>query len=172
MPNNAGIGVQLEMNPADRRALMAAFKIMPKEAQDELRTANKKMVSKIAEQMKAAAPSAANPKQAILLARSIKANKDRIPSISVGGGRRAPVSRKATQRSLKPTYGELLAAEFGAKAPGPNTFPQGARKFAPRSGYSKGQPRGYFVFPTLRKAQPAIRREFLQTMDRIIRKRW
>ena len=172
MPNNSGVGVKLEMDPAEYRALMATFKIMPKEAQAELRVTNKKLVGVIAEQMKAAAPASSNPKQAVLLARSIRANKDRVPSISVGGARRAPVSRKATTKSPRPTYGELLAAEFGAKQPGPNTFPQGGRKFAPKSGYVKGHPRGYFIFPTLRKAQPEIRREFIKTVELLFKKRW
>jgi len=174
MPNSADrITVKLELEEDDYRTLMAAFRTMPKEAQDQLRVTNKRMVGNLVQKIQTAAVYAPNPAQARIVARSLKANKDRVPSITVGGSRKAPVSRRATANNPKPTYGELLfGTEFGAVQPGPNTFPQGGRKFPAYSGRFKSGSRGYFIFPTLRKAQPQIRRDFLATVDKIIRKKW
>jgi len=174
MANNKDrITFKLELDDEDYRTLMAAFRTMPKEAQDELRVTNKRMVGNLVQKIQTAAAYAPNPAQARIVARSLKANKDRVPSITVGGARKAPVSRRATANNPKPTYGDLLfGAEFGAVKPGPNTFPQGGRKFPAYSGRFKSGSRGYFIFPTLRKAQPQIRRDFLYTVDKIIKKKW
>jgi len=174
VPNNSDrITVKLELDEDDYRTLMAAFRTMPKEAQDELRIVNKRMTSNLVQKMVSAAAYAPNPRQALIVARSMKANKDRVPSITIGGARKAPVKRRATANNPKPTYGELLfGTEFGAVQPGPNTFPQGGRKFPAYSGRFKSGSRGYFIFPTLRKAQPQIRRDFLYTVDKIIKKKW
>jgi hypothetical protein len=174
MPNNADrITVRIELDEQEYRSLMAAFRTMPKEAQDELRTTNKRMVGNLVHKMEQAAAYAPNPAQARLVARSLKANKDRVPSITVGGARRAPVNRRSSANNPKPTYGQLLfGTEFGAVQPGPNTFKQGGRKFPAYSGRFKSGSRGYFIFPTLRKAQPQIRRDFLATVDKVIRKKW
>lgn len=174
MPNSADrVTVRLELNQEDYRTLMAAFRKMPKEAQDELRVTTKRMTGVLAFKIQQAATYAPNPHQARIVARSIKANKDRFPSITVGGARRAPVSRRATPNNPKPTYGELLfGTEFGAKKPGPNTFPSGGRKFPPTSGRYKSGSRGYFIFPTLRKNQETIRRDYLATVEKILKKKW
>lgn len=173
MTDNKRITVKLELDDEDYRTLMAAFRTMPKEAQTELRETNKRMVGNLVQKMQNAAVYAPNPAQARLVARSLKANKDRVPSITVGGARKAQVSRKPTAKNPKPTFGDLLfGTEFGAVQPGPNTFKQGGRKFPAYSGRYKSGSRGYFIFPTLRKAQPQIRRDFLATMDKIIKKKW
>jgi hypothetical protein len=174
MPNSADrITVKVELDQEDYETLMAAFRTMPKEAQEQLRKNNKRMVGNLVQKIQHAAVYAPNPRQAQMVARSLKANKDRVPSITVGGARKAPVSRKATPNNPKPTYGELLfGTEFGAVKPGPNTFPEGGCKFPAYSGRFKSGSRGYFIFPTLRKAQPQIRRDFLATMDKIIKKKW
>ena len=152
--------------------LMQAFKVMPKEAQTKLRAHNKVMMASLATKMQSAARNSRNPKQAQIVAKSIKANSDRFPSLTIGGARKAPVSRKGTGKSPKPTYGELLyGVEFGAGKK--NGFlPNGGRRFPIWSGREGNGSRGYFIFPTLRKNQERIRQDYLETVYKILKRRW
>lgn len=163
----------MQMDYSDKQMLFKAFKVMPKEAQDALRVETQKLVGSLADEMKRKAATAPNPAQAMLLARSIKANKDRVPSITVGGARKIPVQRKKTPGSPQPMQSDFLfGAEFGVKDGGPGTFKQGGRKFAHYSGRMGRGARGYFIFPTLRKNQERIRREYLATVYKLLNKRW
>jgi hypothetical protein len=167
------IKIDIQMDAADKKMLFTAFKTMPKEAQNVLRKETQKLVGTLAEEMKRKAASAPNPQQAVLLARSIKANKDRVPSITVGGGRKVPVKRKKTPGSPQPTQSDFLwGAEFGVRDGGPGTFKQGGRKFAYYSGRMGRGSRGYFIFPTLRRNQERIRRDYLETVYKLLKKTW
>jgi hypothetical protein len=167
--------IKMEIKPdkEDYRMLMEAFKVMPKEAQETLRKRNKIQMAGLAQKMQQAARFAPNPAQAQLVARSIKANKDRFPSITIGGARKAPVKRKGTARNPKPTYGELLyGVEFGASANGKGLLPNGGRRFPFYSGKYGWGSRGYFIYPTLRKNQERIRQDYLETVYKLLKKRW
>jgi hypothetical protein len=167
------IKIEVKMDKSDKEMLFRAFKIMPKDMQDILRVETQKMVGVLAEEMKAKAASAPNPAQAMLLARSIKANKDRVPSITIGGGRKIPVKRKKTAGSPQPMQSDFLfGAEFGVRDGGKGSFKQGGRKFAHYSGRYKGGSRGYFIFPTLRRNQEKIRTKYLETVYKLLRKEW
>lgn len=167
------VKIEIQMDRADKDMLMKAFKTMPKDAQDVLRRETQKLVGMLADEMKRKAATAPNPQQAILLARSIKANKDRVPSITVGGGRKVPVKRKKTPGSPQPMQSDFLfGAEFGVREGGPGTFKQGGRKFAHYSGRMGRGSRGYFIFPTLRKNQEKIRRTYLETVYKLLNKKW
>ena len=171
----SGPRLQLTIDEATYRSLMATFKTMPEDAQKELRGRNKYMMNNLAHQIKQAAAYAPNPRQAQALAVSVRATRDRFPSIIIGGARKAPVSRKATPGSPRPTYSDLLyGTEFGqTDAPSSKTkFPQGGMKFWYMSAPLGRGRRGYFIFPTLRKNQEKIRRDFLSTVDKIIAKDW
>jgi len=173
MATNNKVKIDIQMDKQDKDMLFKAFKTLPKEAQDVLRAETQKLVGTLAEEMKRKAATAPNPKQAMLLARSIKANKDRVPSITVGGGRKVPVQRKKTPGSPQPMQSDLLfGAEFGVRQGGPGTFKQGGRKFANYSGRMGKGSRGYFIFPTLRKNQERIRRTYLETVYKLLRKKW
>ena len=178
------IKIDIQMNAEDKRMLYAAFKTMPKDAQTLLRTETQKIVVNLVSQIKRAAGPApggvskiGGKGQAILLAESIKANKDRVPSITVGGSRKVKVNRKKTPGSPAPTYSDLLfGTEFGAsgRKNQPGTFPNGGAKFQPYSGPgSNGRgSKGYFIFPTLRRNQERIRRDYLETVYKLLRKDW
>ena len=167
------IRIDIKPDKEDYRMLMEAFKVMPKEAQNVLRKRNKIQMLGLAQKIRAAADYAPNPSQARLVARSITANKDRFPSLTIGGARKAPTSRKGTPRNPKPTYGELLfGVEFGASGKGKGLLPNGGRRFPFWSGrYGHGS-RGYFIFPTLRKNQERIRQDYLETVYKLLKKRW
>jgi hypothetical protein len=172
-----GPKLELVIDEKTYRDLMATFKTMPKEIQTELRQRNQLMMKVLVQQIQQAAHYAPNPRQATALARGARANKDRIPSITIGGGRKAQVSRKGSMNNPKPTFSELLyGTEFGQNSSPSvhpeNKFPQGGRKF-PTLSAQKGQGRrGYFIFPTLRKNQEKIRTNFFSVVDRLIKKDW
>lgn len=173
MADNNKVKIDIQMDKHDKEMLFKAFKTMPKDAQDVLRAETKKLVGVLAEEMKRKAALAPNPAQAMLLARSIKANKDRVPSITVGGARKIPVKRKKTAGSPQPMQSDFLfGAEFGVRDGGPGTFKQGGRKFAHYSGRMGRGSRGYFIFPTLRKNQEKIRRDYLETVYKLLKKDW
>lgn len=173
MATSNKVKIDIQMDKHDKEMLFKAFKTMPKDAQDVLRAETKKLVTILAEEMKAKAASAPNPAQAMLLARSIKANRDRVPSITVGGGRKIPVKRNKTAGSPQPMQSDFLfGAEFGVRDGGPGTFKQGGRKFAHYSGRMGRGSRGYFIFPTLRKNQEKIRTKYLETVYKLLRKEW
>jgi hypothetical protein len=172
-----GPKLELVIDEKTYRDLMATFKTMPKEIQTELRARNQMMMKNLVHQINQAAHYAPNPRQAVALARGARANKDRVPSITIGGGRKAQVHRKGTINNPKPTYSELLyGTEFGQNSSPSvhpeNKFPQGGRKF-PTLSAQKGQGRrGYFIFPTLRKNQEKIRQNFFAVVDKLIKKDW
>ena len=167
------VRIELKADSADMRMLRDAFKVMPKEAQERLRARNQLLVSALAHKMTVAAASAPNPKQAQLVARSIKPKRDRIPTIVIGGARRAPVRRGQTTKNPKPAYGQLLYGAEGLGKPSPRgLFPQGGNKFAPLSQQLGNGREGYFIYPTLRREQGHIRREFLETVYKLLREKW
>lgn len=173
--SGGGRKLQLVIDEKTYRELMAVFKTMPEDAQKELRGRNKYMMNNLAHQIQQAAAYAPNPRQAQALAKSVRATRDRFPSIIIGGARKAPVSRKATPGSPKPTYSDLLyGTEFGqTDSPTSKTkFPQGGMKFWYMSAPLGRGRRGYFIFPTLRRNQEKIRTDFLATVDKIIAKDW
>lgn len=173
MSENTKIKIDIKLDKQDAQMLNHAFKVMPKDFQDALRRMNQRMVGELVAKMQQKANFAPNRKQAMLLARSLKANKDRYPSITVGGGRRAPVQRKSTAGSPKPIMSDLLfGAEFGVKQGGPGTFPQGGAKFAPYSGRQGRGAKGYFIFPTLRANQDHIRKTYLETVYKLLTREW
>lgn len=181
MANNftPGQGPKLELSIDENtyRELMATFKEMPKDIQTELRQRNQMMMKNLVHQIQQAAGHAPNPRQAIALSKGLRANKDRMPSITIGGLRKAPVSRRSSANNPKPTYSDLLyGTEFGQNSSPfvhpENKFPQGGRKFPTLSAPKGRGRRGYFIFPTLRKNQETIRQNFFAVVDKLIKKDW
>ena len=167
------ITVKINLDRKDYDMLMKAFKVMDKEAQDRLRARNKLIVSALAHKIQQAAAYAPNPRQAQQVAKSVRGNRDRIPNITIGGARKASVSRKGNVNNPKPTYGELLfGTEFGQSANSPRRFKQGGMKFPYLSAPLGRGRRGYFIFPTLRRNQEMIRRDYLETVYKLLKQKW
>jgi len=170
---NERVKIEFKPDAQDLTMLRRAFKTMPKEMQEILRKETQHMVGELANKMRSKAHFSPNRSQALLVEKSIKANKDRLPSITAGGGRRVPVTRKKTPGSPQPTMGDMLfGAEFGATKNGKGTFPQGGVKFAPYSGRQGNGSKGYFIFPTLRANQERIRRDYLETVYKVLKRKW
>jgi hypothetical protein len=96
------------------------------------------------------------PAQTAIVASTVRANKDRIPNVTIGGSR-GRVSGGANAGIL------LFGNEFGSDR---NTFgsagnfPNGGYKFPARTPKEGRGNRGYWIFPTLKALQPEITRRW------------
>ena len=96
------------------------------------------------------------PAQTAIVAQTVRANKDRIPNVTIGGSR-GRASGGANAGIL------LFGNEFGSDR---NTygsagnFPNGGYKFPARTPRVGRGNRGYWIFPTLTAMQPEITRRW------------
>jgi hypothetical protein len=92
------------------------------------------------------------------LASTVRVNRDRLPSVSIGGRANPKVSGGGTPANL--VYG----MEFGASKPA-NAWRFPAR--TPRLGRGNA---GYWIYPTARRIQPEIVGLWYAAIDTILRK--
>lgn len=104
------------------------------------------------------------PAQAAIVAETIRANRDRVPNITIGGSR----GRKASGGA---TAGELVVGnEFGAYPTSKNgAFPNGGRRFPYRTDRKGRGNVGYWIYPTLADMQPTISRRWWDAATNIFR---
>lgn len=137
------------------RETLNAFNAMPKNANDELRAASQEIAGELAGDISSSASSFS--RQSALLAPTVKARKDRVPSVSVGG---SAIVRPGRHHGRKPVkaYQVLFGSEFGAwkdwRFPLPRT---------------PGN-RGYWLFPTVKRDQKTMADKWLAAADRVIEK--
>lgn len=142
------------------RETLAAFRSLPKDANDQLRERSRKLAEIVAERAKAAGQ--AEGKQAALVARTVKARRDRVPVVQAGGTRRLG-------RHRAPAFGLLFASEFGMDQRSGWYANQRYRRstgmqYEPHTGQE-----GLWFFPTVEAAQPMINREWNAAADEIMR---
>jgi hypothetical protein len=129
------------------RETLAKFRELPKEASAELRTRSQELAGKLAASARSAGERQGG--QAALVARTVKARRDRVPSVQAGGSTRLG-------RYGAPAFKLLFGSEFGMNQ---------------RSGWY-GKPRynrdtgdqyhvhtgtvGAWFFPTVEREAPAI----------------
>ncbi|MDN5929489.1 MAG: hypothetical protein L0I24_00220 [Pseudonocardia sp.] len=87
------------------RETLAGFRGLGREASAELRTKTLELSETLAGRVRAAASSQGS--QAALMGPTVKARKDRVPSIQAGGSKRVG-------RNRKPAHKLLFGSEFGA----------------------------------------------------------
>jgi len=142
------------------RETLAAFRSLPKDANDQLRERSRKLAEIVAERAKAAGQ--AEGKQAALVARTVRARRDRVPVVQAGGTRRLG-------RHRAPAFGLLFASEFGMDQRSGWYANQRYRRstgmqYEPHTGQE-----GLWFFPTVEAAQPMINREWNAAADEIMR---
>ena len=104
------------------------------------------------------------PRQTAIVAQTVRANKDRIPNVTIGGSR-GRVSGGANAGIL------LFGNEFGSDR---NTFgsagnfPNGGYKFPARTPREGRGNRGYWIFPTLNAMQPEITRRWKNAVGEVL----
>jgi len=146
---------QLRIKPADLRALLNTFSKMGKAANKDLRDASYSIARDVASDLTASAAGAGsiggNGFQAQAVAQGIRPYRDRIAKIKING-KRPIVSGGGSVEDL------LWGAEFGSNRY--RQFPQRS----PREGRGN---RGYFIFPTLKRLQPKIRRDWVAAVNKV-----
>jgi hypothetical protein len=146
---------QLRIKPAELRALLNTFSKMGKAANKDLRDASYSIARDVASDLSASASGAGsiggNPFQAQAVAQGIRPYRDRIAKIRING-KRPVVSGGGSVEDL------LWGAEFGS-----NRYGQFPRR-SPREGRGN---RGYFIFPTLKRLQPKIRRDWVAAVNKV-----
>lgn len=124
--------------------LNKALRKLPKETTVKLRDAAQQIAGEVASEASGRASSVGGV--AKYVAPTIKASRDRVPVIKMGGSSRLPASGDGWARSRngsRQTVGDVIwGAEYGGGAR-PST-----QQFAPWKGNSTGA--GYFLWPTVR----------------------
>lgn len=100
----AKTGLTFKVSIAGLRETLAKLNELPKEANKELRTRTQELAGKVADSAKAAG--IRSGAQAALVARTVKARRDRVPSIQAGGS--TPLGRHGA-----PAFKLLFGSEFG-----------------------------------------------------------
>jgi hypothetical protein len=146
---------KIQIKPGDLRALLNTFSKMGKAANKDLRDASYSIARDVASDLSASASGAGsiggNPFQAQAVAQGIRPYRDRIAKIRING-KRPVVSGGGSVEDL------LWGAEFGS-----NRYGQFPRR-SPREGRGN---RGYFIFPTLKRLQPKIRRDWVAAVNKV-----
>ena len=149
------------------RGLLKVLNTMEKEANVELKDDVQSITMWMAgaiEQAVYAHP--VYPKQSAIVAKTVKGNRDRLPNVTIGGGR-GRVSGGANAGIL--LYGNEFGGDrnaFGTQT----TFPNGGYKFPPRTPREGRGNRGYTIYPTLRANQPEITRRWISAVEKVLDK--
>lgn len=123
------------------------FRELPKEASDSLRDRTQELSQELATIVSAAARS--DSPQSALLAKTVKAKRDRVPVIQAGG-----TSRIGSNRA--PAYKVLFGSEFGSN---------NLKQYRPHVGQGS-----YWFFKTVEESGPEIGAKWNQVTDDILKK--
>jgi hypothetical protein len=126
---------------------LAALSKLPKDASQEIRDKAAELSKELA--AAASASGRAEGSQAALVARTVRAARDRVPVVVAGGTRRLGSNKK-------PAYKLLFGSEFGARK---------LKQYKPHVG--KGS---YWFFRTIEDEEVEIAAKWLEAADAIIRK--
>jgi hypothetical protein len=145
---------------AGARQTLAAISRLPKDASGELRRRTLALSESLARDVRTAA--VAEGDQAALMAPTVRANRDRVPSVSAGGAKRVG-------RNRVPAWRLLFASEFGMNI---RSGWYHAAKYATSTGrqYKPHLGRGsYWFFRAVEQHEPEIARTWTRVADDILR---
>ena len=149
----------------DYRQLLKVLTVMGKEANDNLKdevASISAWTAKGIEQAGFAHP--VYPKQAAIVARTVRPARDRVPTVYIGGGK-GRVSGGANAGQL------LFGNEFGGDRNAfgnANAFPNGGYRFPARTAREGRGNKGYWIFPTLKAMQPDIKRKWFAAVNKVM----
>lgn len=142
------------------RQVLRAFSKLPKEANEQLRDRSEGLAKDLAGDVAAAALMRGG--QAALMAPTVKAVRDRVPTITAGGAKRVGRHKASAWRLL-------FASEFGMNR---RSGWYAARQYAASTGRQYPPHVGrhsYWFFSTVELHEPQIAREWTQAADAIVR---
>ncbi|HSG52445.1 MAG TPA: hypothetical protein VLA40_10085 [Rheinheimera sp.] len=154
--------VQIKPDQRQLRGLYQAFKEMDVDSKTKLKNDVTLISAWSVGELKAGAFGSPMQEQSLRVADTIRANKDRIPNVTIGGSK--------SRFSGGAVSGEVLFGnEFGASPASANgAFPNGGRRFPFRSP-SKGRGNeGYWIFKTLTGIQPEVTRRWKQSVTEVL----
>jgi hypothetical protein len=152
MAEKERIGVSIKFDGINET--LKAFKQLDKGASEAAKVEAGKIAEFLAARIRAKAPS--DPRYQNL-AVSVKAGRDRVPVIRVGGRAGPKVSGGGGPREL------VIGMEFGADQAGPNAW-----RFPPRTPRLGRGNAGYWIYPTARANQSQVIKMWFDAMDKII----
>lgn len=143
---------RLDVRVDGAQQTLAAFRALPKEASDELRTAATDLSTLLAGRIAAAGQS--EGRQAAKLAQTVKPKRDRVPALTVGGTKKLFRGRK--DGKSREAFRALFGSEFGSNR---------GHGFKPHVG--KGS---YWIWKTVEANQSEIAAGWTAAADGIVAK--
>lgn len=147
------------------RAVVSAFKAMDDESQSQAKEMVGKLAQYAATEIQNAATGAPNSKVATRIAQGVKVSKtSKIGELSFGFAGQKFSGGATTQFNYANEGGNglLAGAEFGSKKY--KQFPARSSRFGARGNT------GYFIYPTLRRIQPNIVRQWESAFAEILKR--
>lgn len=157
------------VSSVDARQVLHALNKLPKEVQAEIRSRNLVESNALAREIVMAAYDPKVPPQAELVAKSVKAQRDRMIKVKIGGDKKVgrPYRKrtgtdengKATYKTVRAEAGRLVwGAEHGSSGKDKDRSGRtmGARFVRPNRTHARNQFNGYWVGPVIAVQGPEI----------------
>ena len=153
--------VRIQPDQSDLRGLYKAIRKMDENSKQSLKDEVTSISAWSATEMQSSYNFNPYPAQAQKVAATIRANKDRVPNVTIGGSK--------GRFSGGAVSGQVL---FGSEFGGPSPFVNGGRRFPDRSPAQGRGNEGYGIFKVLKQIQPELTRRWKEAVDRHIIKVW
>lgn len=155
------VTVKIQPDSRDLRNLYKAFREMDEGSKLALKDEVTSISAWSANELKTSYTMNPYPAQAQKVAATIRANKDKIPNVTIGGNK-GLFSGGARSGQV------LFGSEFGGPAP----FANGGRRFPERSPAQGRGNEGYGIFKKLKEIQPRLTREWKDAVTKHVIKKW
>jgi hypothetical protein len=153
--------VKIQPDSRDLRNLYKAFREMDEGSKKALKDDVTSISAWSATELQSSYTMNPYPAQAQKVAATIRANKDRIPNVTIGGSK--------SRFSGGAVSGQVL---FGSEFGGPAPFANGGRRFPERSDSQGRGNVGYGIFKKLKEIQPTLTARWKQAVEQQVIKRW
>jgi hypothetical protein len=153
--------VRIQPDQSDLRGLYSAFRKMDDNSKLALKDEVTSISAWSATELQNSYTMNPYPDQAQKVAATIRANKDRLPNVTIGGSK--------GRFSGGAVSGQVL---FGSEFGGPSPFANGGRRFPDRSPSEGRGNIGYGIFATLKRIQPELTKRWKDSVDRHVIKVW
>ena len=153
--------VKIQPDSRDLRNLYKAFRDMDEGSKKALKDDVTSISAWSATELQSSYTMNPYPAQAQKVAATIRANKDKIPNVTIGGSK-GRFSGGAVSGQV------LFGSEFGGPAP----FANGGRRFPERSDSSGRGNIGYGIFKKLKEIQPSLTKQWKDAVERQVIKKW
>jgi hypothetical protein len=153
--------VKIQPDSRDLRNLYKAFREMDEGSKKALKDDVTSISAWSATELQSSYTMNPYPAQAQKVAATIRANKDRIPNVTIGGSK-GRFSGGAVSGQV------LFGSEFGGPAP----FANGGRRFPERSDSQGRGNVGYGIFKRLKEIQPTLTARWKEAVERQVLKKW